>query len=267
MYRKGTNFVLKQFFFHCCKSLRHHRYLYLTIIGYFCQLFQQMMIGTLVNTVAVLGGGVIGLLLKKRMPERISTIYFQAVGLFTLAIGASMAVEMKKILIVVSSLAVGSLLGEWWDLEKGTERMSNRLKQRFRIGSERFSEGLITAFLLFCVGSMTILGTIQEGTGGSPDLLYTKSLMDFFSAILLASAFGVGVIFSALPLFIFQASLTLLAGIAGGFFDSEIILGLTSVGGILLIGLGINILEIKKLRIMNMLPSLVIVVLLIWIFG
>lgn len=226
-----------------------------------------IMIGTLVNTAAVIGGGVIGLLLKKRMPERVTTIYFQAIGLFTLAIGASMAVEMEKILIVVSSLAIGSLLGEWWDLEKGAEQISNNLKKRFRIGSERFSEGLVTAFLLFCVGSMTILGTIQEGTGGSPDLLYTKSLMDFFSAMLLASAFGVGVVFSALPLFIFQAALTLLAEYAGSFFTDEIILGLTSTGGILLIGLGINILEIKKLRIMNMLPSLVVVVLLIWIFG
>ncbi len=225
------------------------------------------MIGTLVNTAAVLGGGVIGLLLKKRMPERVTTIYFQAIGLFTLAIGVDMAVEMEKILIVVSSLAIGSLLGEWWNLERGAEQISDNLKKRFRIGSEKFSEGLVTAFLLFCVGSMTILGTIQEGTGGSPDLLFTKSLMDFFSAILLASAFGLGVVFSALPLFIFQAALTLFAGYAGSLFTDEIILGLTSVGGILLIGLGINILGIKKLRIMNMLPSLVVVVLLIWIFG
>ena len=225
------------------------------------------MIGTLVNTVAVAGGGMIGLLLKKRMPERVTTIYFQAIGLFTLAIGASMAIEMEKILIVVSSLAIGSLLGEWGDLEKGSGRMSDWLKQRFRIGSEKFSEGLVTAFLLFCVGSLTIIGTIQEGTGGSPDLLFTKSLMDFFSAILLASAFGAGVVISAIPLFLFQASLTLLAKYASTFFTDDIILGLTSIGGILLIGLGINILGIKKLRIMNMLPSLVIVVLLIWIFG
>ncbi|MEA5129200.1 MAG: DUF554 domain-containing protein [Proteiniphilum sp.] len=225
------------------------------------------MIGTLVNTIAVAGGGMIGLLLKKRMPERVTTIYFQAIGLFTLAIGASMAIEMEKILIVVSSLAIGSLLGEWADLEKGAERMSDYLKHRFRIGSEKFSEGLVTAFLLFCVGSLTIIGTIQEGTGGSPDLLFTKSLMDFFSAILLASAFGAGVVMSAIPLFIFQASLTLLAKYAATLFTDDIILGLTSTGGILLIGLGINILGIKKLRIMNMLPSLVIVVLLIWIFG
>lgn len=225
------------------------------------------MIGTLVNTAAVIGGGVIGLLLKKRMPERITTIYFQAIGLFTLAIGASMAVEMQHILIVVSSLAIGSLLGEWIDIEQGAERLSSRIKHRFRIGSEKFSEGLVTAFLLFCVGSLTILGTIQEGTGGSPDLLYTKSLMDFFSAILLASAFGVGVTLSAVPLFLFQASLTLLAGYAGSFFTEDIILGLTSVGGILLIGLGINILGIQKIRVMNMLPSLVVVALLLWLFG
>lgn len=229
--------------------------------------YLNKMIGTIVNTVAVLVGGLLGLVLNKKMPGRVTSIYFQAIGLFTLAIGATMAVSMEKILIIVSSLAIGSLLGEWWNLEKGAEQLSEYLKKRFKIGSERFSEGLVTAFLLFCVGSMTILGTIQEGTGGSPDLLYTKSMMDFFSAILLASAFGVGVAFSALPLFLFQASLTLFAMFASHFFTDDIILGLTNVGGILLIGLGINILEIKKLRIMNMLPSLVIVVLLLWIFN
>jgi len=225
------------------------------------------MIGTIVNTAAVLVGGTIGLFMKKSMPQRITSIYFQAVGLFTLAIGISMAVKMDNILIVVGSLAIGSLLGEWINIEAGAERLSEYLKKRFRIGNEKFSEGLITAFLLFCIGSMTILGTIQEGMGGSSDLLFTKSLMDFFSALLLASAFGIGVVVSAIPLLIFQAALTLLAIYAGSFFTPSIILGLTSVGGILLIGLGINILEIKKLRIMNMLPSLLVVVLLLWLFA
>jgi uncharacterized membrane protein YqgA involved in biofilm formation len=224
------------------------------------------MIGTLVNTAAVIIGGLLGLALKKRMPDRVTTIYFQAIGLFTLAIGASMAVSMEKILIVVSSLALGSLIGEWCNIERGVEKLSDYLKVRFKIGSEKFSEGLVTSFLLFCVGSMTILGTIQEGTGGSPDLLFTKSTMDFFSAILLASAMGVGVLFSSVPLFIFQATITIIARYAANFFTDDIILGLTNVGGILLIGLGINILGIKKLRIMNMLPSLVIVILFIWLF-
>lgn len=216
------------------------------------------------NTAAVIVGGTIGLMLKKNMPQRVTTIYFQAVGLFTLAIGISMVVKLDHILIVVGSLAIGSLLGEWINIEKGAERMSNYLKKRFHIGSERFSEGLITAFLLFCIGSMTILGTIQEGTGGSSDLLFTKSLMDFFSAMILASAFGFGVVVSAIPLLIFQGALTLLAMYAGSFFTPAIVQGLTNVGGILLIGLGINILEMRKLRIMNMLPALIMVILLMW---
>lgn len=224
------------------------------------------MIGTLVNAGAVIVGGIAGLLLNKSMPERFKTIYFQAIGLFTVAIGISMVWNMQHILIVVSSLAMGSLLGEWLNLERGAERLSEYLRKRFRIGNEKFSEGLITAFLLYCIGSMTILGAIQEGTGGSSDLLLTKSLMDGFSSVLLASAFGVGVIFSSIPLLIFQGGITLLAMGASSFFTPEIIQGLTSVGGILLIGLGVNILEIKKLRIMNMLPALLIVVILLWFF-
>jgi hypothetical protein len=224
------------------------------------------MIGTIVNAGAVIAGGIAGMLFNKSMPDRFKTIYFQVIGLFTIAMGVSMVWNMQHILIVVSSLAVGSLLGEWWNLEEGAERMSDYLKRRFHIGSEKFSEGLITAFLLYCIGSMTILGAIQEGTGGSSDLLLTKSLMDGFSSVILASAFGIGVIVSAIPLFIFQGGITLLAMYAGAFFTPEIIHGLTSVGGVLLIGLGINILEIKKLRIMNMLPSLVVVAVLLWWF-
>ncbi|MDK2837023.1 MAG: uncharacterized protein PWQ53_809 [Bacteroidota bacterium] len=225
------------------------------------------MIGTIVNTVAVAAGGIIGLLLNKKMPDRVTSIYFQAIGLFTMAIGMSMAVKMEHILIVVASLALGSLLGEWMNIENRVNSLGENFKQRFRIGSEQFSEGLTTAFLLFCVGSMTILGTIQEGTGGSPDLLYTKSLMDFFSSMLLASAFGVSVALSAIPLFIFQASLTLIAMFAGSFFTPGIILELTSVGGILLVGLGLNILHISNLRVMNMLPALVVVVIMLVIFA
>jgi len=224
------------------------------------------MLGTFVNAGAVIGGGIIGLMFNKSMPERYKTIYFQAIGLFTIAMGISMVWNMHHILIVVSSLAIGSLLGEWINLEVRAEKLSLYLKNKFHIGSDRFSDGLITAFLLYCVGSMTILGAIQEGAGGSSDLLMTKSLMDGFSSILLASAFGMGVIFSAIPLLLFQGGITLLAMGASSFFTPSIIQGLTSVGGILLIGLGINILEIKKLRIINMLPALIIVAVLLWWF-
>lgn len=224
------------------------------------------MTGTIVNTAAIIIGGSIGLLLKKGMPERLKSMYFQAVGLFTIAIGISMVYNMQHILIVVSSLAIGSLLGEWINLEARVEGLSELVKHRFKIGNDRFSEGLITSFLLFCIGSMTIIGAINEGLGISSDLLYTKSLMDLFSAMLLASAFGVGVIFASVPLLIFQGGITLIAMFAGDFLSKDMIGGLTALGGILLIGLGINILEIKKLRIVNMLPSLIVIVILMLIF-
>jgi len=223
------------------------------------------MTGTIVNTIAVIVGGILGMLLKKQMPERIKTIYFQAVGLFTLAIGISMVWNMQHILIVVTGLVVGALIGEWWNIEKGSEELADWTKKKLHIGSDEFSEGLTTAFLLFCIGAMTIVGSIEEGTTGSSKLLFTKSIMDGFSSLLLASAFGVGVIFSAIPLFLFQGSLTLLARLFGEFLSPEIIQVLSSTGGILLIGLGINVLEIKKLRILNMLPALIVVVVLMWI--
>lgn len=224
------------------------------------------MIGTIVNTATVIVGGCIGLLLKKNMPERIKEIYFQAVGLFVLAIGISMVYNMNHILIVVTSLVVGSLIGEWINIVAGAEKFSNYLKRKFKIGNERFTEGFITSFLLFCMGSMAILGPIQEGTGVSSDLLMTKSVMDGFSALLLSSAMGIGVVFSAVPMFIYQGGITLIAMWASTFFTPDIINAITAVGGIMLIGLGINILDIKKLRIMNMLPSLLIVVLLLWLY-
>jgi len=222
------------------------------------------MIGTIVNTAAVIAGGIVGLLLKKGMPERIKTIYFQAVGLFTLAIGISMVWNMEHILVIVSSLVIGAVLGEWWNIEKGTEQLSEWTKRKLHIGSEQFSEGLTTSFLLFCIGAMTIMGAIEEGTGGTSRLLFTKSVMDGFSSIILASAFGVGVVFSAIPLFLFQGGLTLIAQFAGEILSSEMIKALTSIGGIMLIGLAINILEIKKLRIMNMIPALGVVLILMW---
>ena len=159
------------------------------------------------------------------------------------------------------------MLGEWMNLEKGADQLSEWTKKKLRIGSERFSEGLTTSFLLFCIGALTIMGAIEVGTTGSARLLLTKSILDGFSSILLASAFGVGVVFSAVPLFLFQGGITLLAKFFGEFLSTETIQALTTVGGILLLGLGINILEIKKLRILNMIPALVVVVLLMWITG
>lgn len=224
-----------------------------------------MIIGTLVNTATVIVGSFIGLFLKKSLPEKYQTIYFQAVGLFTLLLGIKMSLSISSPLLVVCSLALGGLLGEKMDLQKKTEHLGNWIKCKTNSKNDRFTEGLTTSFLLFCMGSMTIVGAIEEGFGKTSDLLLTKSVMDFFSAIMLSSALGIGVLFSAIPLFIFQGGISFMVMIVGKNIPIEIINEITVVGGIILIGLGFNLLEIKKIKIINLLPSLLFVCLFIWI--
>lgn len=228
---------------------------------------KHKMFGTIVNTIAVLIGGSIGMLLHKSLHSRYQQIYFQATGLFTIAIGISMMKDMNNILIVVASIAIGALIGEYLALDKRIEKLAEYLKLKLKLGSDKFSEGLVTSFMLFCIGAMTIVGAIDEGVGRSSEVLLTKSLMDGFSAVLLASAFGLGVLFSAIPLFVFQSSITIIAMYASTFFTADIIDGLSAVGGILLIGLGVNILGLAKLRIVNMLPALIIIVALLYLNG
>ena len=224
------------------------------------------MIGTLVNTGAVIAGSSIGLLFKKSMPEKYQTIYFQAVGLFTLLYGVTMALAISSPLLVVLSLVVGGFLGVRMKLEKRAEQLGNYIQLKIHIKNDRFTEGLVTSFLLFCIGSMTILGAIQEGLSGkTSDILLTKSIMDFFSSIMLASGLGTGVLFSAIPLLLFQGGITLLVSIIGKDIPSQIVSELTVVGGILLIGLSFNLLKIKKIEIINLLPALLFICLFIWL--
>ena len=224
------------------------------------------MIGTLVNTGAVIVGSSIGLIFKKNLPEKYQTIYFQVVGLFTLLYGVTMAIAMSSPLLVILSLVVGGILGVRMKLEKRTEQLGDYIQQKIRIKNDQFTEGLTTAFLLFCVGSMTILGAIQEGLSEkTSDILLTKSIMDFFSAIMLASGLGTGVLFSAIPMLVFQGGITLLVSIIGKDIPSQIVSELTVVGGILLIGLSFNLLKIKKIEIINLLPALLFICLFIWL--
>jgi len=223
------------------------------------------MIGTLVNALTVVVGGMIGLLLKERISNRISTIFFQAIGLFTLLLGIRMALQTEHVIVLIASLVTGAFVGESMHLDQKIDQTGNYLKAHFKVRNDKFSEGIITAFLLFCTGSMTIIGSIQEGMGQGHDLLFTKAIMDGFSSILLAAGFGISIPLVAIPLFLFQGSLTLLAYLFGSYFSMPIINELTATGGVLLMGLSINILEIKKLKVINMIPSLLFVCLFMWI--
>ncbi len=224
------------------------------------------MIGTIVNASAVVVGGVIGLVIHKNLPDRVKTTAFQAIGLFTVFLGVSMAFETNNFLIMILSIVFGSVIGAWVDIDKYVNRFGNYLKSKIGSNNDKFSEGFITAFMLYCMGSMTILGAFEEGLGGFPNLLLSKSVLDGFSSIALAASLGAGVVFSAIPLLFFQGGLTFLAVFLEDFLTTVIISELTAVGGLILIGLAINILEIKKIKILNMLPSLLIVVILSYYF-
>jgi len=224
------------------------------------------MIGTIVNVGTVLVGSTVGLIVRSRLPERYTRIIFQVFGLFTIFLGVKMALETRNIMVMIFSLLLGTLLGEWANPDRGINRFADFIKKKAKSKNDRFSEGLITAFLVFCMGSMTVVGAIEEGLGSKPNLLLTKSLMDGFSSMALASALGMGVMFSVIPLFIYQGGLTLFAGYLSNILSEPVLAELTAVGGILMIGLGIVLLDLVKIRIMNMLPALVIVVVLaLWL--
>jgi len=236
------------------------------------------MVGTLVNTGAVIGGSIIGILIRSRLPQKVVNIVFQGIGLFTVVIGISMALKSDNMILLVISIAAGSIIGQTIDIEKYLKKLPDYLQGKFskpgastksddgEKATDRFTEGFITAFMLFCVGSMSILGAIEDGTGETPNLLYTKSLMDGISSVVLASSFGIGIAFSSIPLLIYQGGLTLFAAFIMRYMSGAMIDDMTAVGGILLIGLGINILKIKEISIINMLPSLIIIVILSYFF-
>ena len=224
------------------------------------------MTGTIINVFTVIAGSLIGIVFSKKLPANIIKLIFQSIGLFTIFLGIKMAFETSNYLIMIFSLVLGAICGEWINIDKYVNQLGNYLKKKLKSDNQHFSEGLISAFLLFCMGSMTILGAIEEGLGGKPDLLIAKSLLDGFSSMVLASAMGFGVMVSVIPLFLYQGGLTLLAKILGDYSSEIIINELTAVGGIILLAIGLNILEISKIKAVNLLPALVFAVILAAIF-
>ena len=224
------------------------------------------MLGTIVNIVAVIIGSAIGLLIKSKLPENINRLVFQAIGIFTIFLGIKMAFNTENYLIMIFSLVLGSISGELLKIDVYLDKFSGFLKRKIKSKNENFSNGFISSFLLFCMGSMTILGAFEEGINGNSDLLFAKSVLDGFSSIALAASLGIGVIFSVIPLLIYQGGLTLFAGSLKDVISDPIINELTAVGGILLIGLGISILKIKNIKVINMIPALVFAVLLTYLF-
>jgi uncharacterized protein len=226
------------------------------------------MTGTIINIVAVLVGGGLGLLFGSRLPERLKKTVIAGMGLFTACVGIKMFFETKNSLIVLGAILIGALLGEWWRIEDGLQFVGEWLEKRFNRqpaeGSEsnaesRFVRGFLTASLLFCVGPMAILGSIQDGLTGNFNTLAIKSILDGFASLAFASTLGVGVLFSALILLVYQGGISLLAGQLNSIVTPAMMAEMTATGGVILLGISISsLLEIKRIRVGNFLPALFI---------
>ena len=219
-------------------------------------------IGSLINALVVIFGGMLGMLLGNRLPERVREIVFQGLGMCTLVIGMSMALKTGNPLYMVGSVLLGALIGEGLRLEDGIARGSDRLKKALRSGNGRFTDGFVSATVLFCIGAMAILGPPQEGLDGDMTTVLTKSMLDFFASIAFGAAYGSGVMWSALPLLLYQGSITVFAKSIRPLLSDMMLVELTAVGGVIILGIGINLLELKKIRLSNFLPALVVSVLL-----
>ena len=230
-------------------------------------------LGTIANTAAVILGGVLGLLLKNGIAKRFENILMQALGLATVFIGISgvlkymLVVEAGGIstqgtMLLIFSLVIGCLVGEWVDLESKMEIIGIKLKALARVKNDnRFVDGFVTTSLIICVGAMAIVGAMQDGLTGDSSMLIAKSLLDFVLVSILTAAYGIGAAFSAIPIFVYQGAITLIAALFGSVIGDNLIAELSFVGNALVFCVGVNLVREKTFRVANMLPALLIPVL------
>lgn len=223
------------------------------------------MIGTIVNSVAVVIGCLIGSLIKGRLKTNISNTIMSGLGLCVLYIGVSGALKGEDTLLMIICIVIGALIGELIDIDKWLSRLGEIIERKVnKVGKSNISiaEGFVSASLLFCVGAMAIVGSLESGLRGNHDTLFAKSLLDGVTSIILTSTLGIGVIFSAVTIFIYQGLITLGAGMLANVLSESVINNMTAVGSLLIIGLGFNILGITKIKVANMLPAVILPVLL-----
>lgn len=227
-------------------------------------LFQVIpLFGSVVNALAIIAGASLGILLHSRISRDIMKLPQQFLGMFPIILGIDMVLKSQHQLVVLFSLAVGSIAGGLMNLESRTERGVQSLEARMKKSGFGFSEAFMSSTLLFGMGSMAILGAFEEGLGGYPALLLTKSVMDGLMSIAMGATLGAGVLFSAVPIFLYQGALTLAAGLLQPYLSGAAVVELSAVGGLMLMGIGLNILGLAKVKVMDALPALPLVVLIV----
>ncbi|MDI3477391.1 MAG: uncharacterized protein PWQ59_916 [Thermoanaerobacterium sp.] len=215
------------------------------------------MIGTLVNAASIVAGSIAGTLFKIGIPDRVKTTVMHAISLSVLIIGFDSALKYKNLLLVIISLAIGGILGELLDIEKKLNEFGNFLERRLARGSEsRISEGFVTASLIYCVGAMAIVGALKDGLQGDHSILFAKSMLDGISSIIFASTLGIGVMISSISVLVYQGLITICASLLKSLLTANVVADMSAIGGILIIGISLNMLDLTKIKIGNLLPSI-----------
>jgi Uncharacterized membrane protein, possible Na+ channel or pump len=227
-------------------------------------------VGTIVNAGVVIAGGLAGTVLKNGISERYKKIVMQGIGLSVLFIGVSGVIkeiltivdgnklDRQFIMLMIFSLVIGGLIGEFLKIEKRLEGLGDWFQKKIPGKESSFSDGFVTASLVFCVGAMAIVGALEDGLSGNPSTLFAKSILDGITSLVFASTLGIGVAFSAIPVLVYQGSITLLAGVIKPWLSEAVISQMSLVGGVLIFAIGINLLEIKKIKVGNLLPAVFI---------
>jgi uncharacterized membrane protein YqgA involved in biofilm formation len=227
-------------------------------------------LGTIVNAAAIITGGVSGSLLRSGLPDRFRETVMQALGLSVLMIGLSGALQgmyrvtsggtlsREFIMLMIFSLVGGAIIGELMNIEEKLEKMGQWIQNRYLKNSGNFAEGFVTASLVYCVGAMAIVGSLEDGLTGDTGTLFAKAVLDGVSAVIFAATLGIGVAFSSIPVFVYQGIITLMAGFIKPWLTDTVINQTSLVGSILIIAIGFNILEVKRIKVGNLLPAIFI---------
>lgn len=218
--------------------------------------------GTLVNTGAVLVGSLLGLCIGRALPTRLGQAIMKALGLCTIFIGVQSMIGGKNTLVIILSMVIGTGIGELLNLDRAVNTLGSALEKKLGHGNQTIAEGFVTASLVFCVGAMTVVGCLNSGLTGDHTILYTKSCLDLISALIFATTMGFGVVLSAGFVLVMQGSITLLANLIAPYLSAGVVNEMTAVGGLLIIGLGLDLLGVVRIKIMNLLPALFLPILL-----
>ena len=223
----------------------------------------MMGLGTITNSLAIVGGCLIGLVIKDRMTEKISDTIMNGLALCVIYLGIAGALEGENALICIVSIAIGGLIGELIDIDKRIINLGDKIENKFKkkdTKEEEFkvsiSEGFVTSSLLFCVGAMAIVGSLQSGLSGNNETLFAKSIIDGVAAIIFSASLGIGVMFSAVAVFIYQGTITLGATVLSSVLSTSVINAMSATGSLLIIGIGLNTLKSTKIRVANLLPAI-----------